>query len=116
MNGSGAITARAGTPIAGSSSADWVATGVVPTTVKRAQILGVGLVKSLKVKRSAVLPGSSDQGVGVSWRSTTSSVCKVKGNPVVAGKKKGTCKLVASAPETAEVFGAAATFKIKVKR
>lgn len=116
VNASDSITDRAGNQIAASVSPEWQATGVVPTNGKRAQILGAGLVKSLKVKKSAILPGSSNQGVGVSWRSTTASVCKVKGNRVVAGKKKGTCKLVASAPETAEVFGAAAIFKIKVKR
>ena len=109
-----AITDRAGNPITTSSS-NWQATGVIPSAPKRAQVIG-GVVKSLKVKKSAGLPGTTNQGLGISWQSGTPSVCKVKGARVVAGKKKGTCRLVATAPETSDVLRATASFSIKIKK
>lgn len=116
VTASDAITDRAGNAIAVSTSQTWQATGSVPGAPKRAQVVGLGLVKSLKVKKSVTLPARSSQGVGVSWRSLTAGVCKVKGSKLVAGKKKGTCKLSASAPETADVLAASASFAVKIKK
>ncbi len=116
VTASDSITDRAGNAIATSASPTWQATGAIPGAPKRAQIVGIGLVKSLKVKRSAALPVRSSQGIAVRWRSLTTAVCKVKGNKVVAGKKKGTCKLVASAPETSEVLGASARFAVAIRK
>ena len=68
----------------------------------------------MKRKKSKVLPARTGVGLATVWVSTTPRICKVKGNKVVAGNKKGTCKLTVTAGGDATWLALRQTFKTKV--
>lgn len=88
---------------------------VVPAPVgpSRTQAL-LNAPKSLKRKKSKALSARSGAGIPVRWASSTPKVCKVKGTKVVAGKKKGTCKLTAVAASDSVWLPLRQSFRIKI--
>lgn len=112
----------------GTSSPSFPSTGVTPTAPSpvvplppsplpvgptRAQPL-LAAPKSMKRKKSKVLPARTGAGLATVWVSTTPRICKVKGNRVVAGRKKGTCKLTVTAAGDGTWLALRQTFKTRV--
>ena len=87
-----------------------------PST-KRAQTAKVPT--SVKKGKTAKLPAKSVQGLKLTWKSTTTKVCKVakskKGVWTVKGLKKGTCKLTGTNAGNGVYLRALFKVSIKVK-
>lgn len=87
---------------------------VKPTPPKATTISSV--VKKIQVGKKAKLPTKTKAGTTLKWKSLTPGKCKiVKGNRV-KGVKKGTCKIIATAPGTASVKKFSHTYKVKVRK
>ena len=70
--------------------------------------------KVLKKGKSAKLAKATRQGAKVKWR-VKGKTCKVKASKLVAGKKRGTCRLVATAPSVPNFKALTKKFVVKVK-
>ena len=75
----------------------------------------VAVSSSLKIKKGKpkALPGTTNRGLAVTWKSSKPKVCKVKGAKVT-GAKKGSCVLTATAPGSATVNPLTQTVSVKV--
>ena len=75
----------------------------------------VAVSNSLKIKKGKpkALPGTTNRGLAVTWKSSKPKVCKVKGAKVT-GAKKGSCVLTATAPGSATVNPLTQTVSVKV--
>lgn len=104
---SAGVTPSAPSPVVPSPSSQ------VPVGPTRTQPL-LAAPKSMKRKKSKALPARTGAGQATVWVSTTPKVCKVKGNKVVAGSKKGTCKLRVTASGDGTWFALRQTFKTRV--
>ena len=71
--------------------------------------------KNLKLGKSLKLPVRTSQGINLTWRSTSLSICTVKTGMVTA-KKEGSCHLAASSPSTSNYNAATAARIITVTR
>lgn len=71
--------------------------GVVTPPVLASQTVKA-IAKTLKFKKSLVLPAKTIQGSAIVWVSKTAKVCSVSKGKLVAKKIKGTCSLQATAP------------------
>ena len=88
-------------------------TPVTPPPPPQPQTVGA-VVKKLKPKKKASLPRTTQQGAALTWKTATKKVCTVKGSKVTA-KRKGTCKLKATAPAITDFLAYTGSAKIKVK-
>ncbi len=70
--------------------------------------------KVLKKGKSAKLARATRQGAKVKWASK-SNTCKVKAGKLVAGKKKGMCRLTATAPAVPSFKAFSKKYVVKVK-
>lgn len=70
---------------------------------------------SLKRKKSKTLARTTGGGLAANWSSATPKVCKVKAGKVVAGKKKGTCRLNVAAFGDARWLPLRQSFIVKIK-
>lgn len=85
-----------------------------PATPLQQHVLGKP--KSVKVRSTTSLPKRTDAGVTIKWRSVTPSVCKVKGDKLVTGKRAGTCKVVGHAAGSATHNQFDVVAKVRVHR
>lgn len=104
---SAGVTPSAPSPVVPSPSSP------LPAGPTRAQPL-LAAPKSLKRRKSKMLPARTGAGLATVWVSTTPKVCKVRGNKVVAGSKKGTCKLTVTAGGDGTWIALRQTFKTRV--
>lgn len=70
--------------------------------------------KVLKKGKSAKLAKATRQGAKVKWK-VKGKTCKVKVSKLFAGKKKGTCRLTATAPAVPKYKAYTGKFTVKVK-
>lgn len=71
--------------------------------------------KVIKRGKSKALARKTNAGVTVKWTTATPKVCKVKGSKVVAGKKKGKCKLKVKASGNAAWLSLQKSVTISIK-
>jgi len=87
--------------------------GPIPTPARSQALLKAPT--SLKRKKSRALARTTGAGLAATWSSATPKVCKIKAGKVVAGTKKGTCRLTVTAAGDARWLPLRQTFKLKVK-
>ncbi|MEI8082752.1 MAG: delta-60 repeat domain-containing protein, partial [Actinomycetes bacterium] len=83
----------------------------VPPKVPTAQ--SVTTVTKLRVGKRKKLPTVTQQGVPVAWKSLTKSRCVIKAGKLVA-VRRGTCKVRATAPATADYLALSQILKVKI--
>jgi len=74
-----------------------------------------GVPRMIKARKKVRLPTKSSAGITLKWKSKSKSVCKVKSGKIIAGKKRGTCKLVAKAPASDQWLRYTALHNIKTR-
>lgn len=88
---------------------------VTAEPVRAAQTVGGSVVAKSKAGKVRKLPARSTGGAKIQWRSLTPKRCSISGHKVTA-KKKGTCRLVASAKATDGLEPLVAEYAIAIKK
>jgi len=80
----------------------------------RAQVL-LKAPTTVKRKKSKALPRRTAAGIAARWTTSTPKVCKVRGGKVIAGKRKGVCKLTVVAAGNSTWLPVRQTLRVKVR-
>lgn len=90
---------------------------LTPVTPKLTQALSKTFPKKLKKGIKYTLPTTSNAGLKITWEATTPIMCKVVGSKlVITSKKYGTCRVIASAPESSTVTALRVKYAITVPK
>ena len=73
------------------------------------------IAKTLKIKKSLVLPTQTLQGTKLVWVSKTAKICSISKGKLVAKKVKGTCSIGATAPAKEGFKSLSKTIKVSIK-
>lgn len=80
----------------------------------RAQVL-LKAPTTVKRKKSKALPRRTAAGIAARWTTSTPKICKVRGGKVVAGQRKGICKLTVVAAGDSAWLPVRQTIRVKVR-